>query len=127
LSNTANNPFDPKRLGLPDEFTQERLASNPTKLKKRRQQFAQLPMAWYERLKGADGQTCRVAWFLLHEDWRTNGKTISGKPVKVPNGMLEMDGVPPTTKRRALRDLERRGCVTVERWPKKSPIVRLLP
>jgi DNA polymerase-1 len=33
---------------------------------------------------------------------------------------------PPTTKRRALRDLERRGMITVERWPKKSPVVRLM-
>jgi DNA-binding transcriptional ArsR family regulator len=40
--------------------------------------------------------------------------------------MLAIDGVPPTSKRRALRDLERRGLIIVERQSRKSPIVRLL-
>jgi hypothetical protein len=40
--------------------------------------------------------------------------------------MLAMDGVPSESKRRALRDLERRGLITVERWLKKSPVVRLM-
>ena len=46
-------------------------------------------------------------------------------PIKLANGMLKMDGVPPTSKRRALEVLERRGLITVERQPRKSPTVRL--
>jgi hypothetical protein len=40
--------------------------------------------------------------------------------------MLKIDGVSRQSKCRALRDLERRGLITVEWWPKKSPIVRLM-
>ena len=47
-----------------------------------------------------------------------------GEPIKLTNGMLKIDGVPPTTKRRALRDLERRGLIAVEWRPRKSPMVR---
>jgi hypothetical protein len=121
MHENTSDPFDPKRLQLPTELIQERRAAEPTKLKRRRKQFVLLPMSWYERLKGADGQTYRVAWFLLHLHWKNNGG-----PIKLANGMLKMDGVPPRTKCRALRDLERRGLIAVEWWPKKSPIVRLL-
>jgi hypothetical protein len=92
----------------------------PTKIRNRRKHFAKLPMTWYERMKGAHGQTYRVAWFLLYLHWKGNGS-----PIKLANSMLEMDGVPPTSKRRALENLERRGLITVERQPRKSPTVRL--
>jgi hypothetical protein len=92
-----------------------------TKMRKRREHFVMLPLTWYERMRGADGQTYRVAWYLLYLHWKGNGE-----PIKLANGMLAMDGVPPQTKRRALRDLERRGLITVEWQPRKSPIVRVL-
>jgi hypothetical protein len=117
MSDDTSNPFDPKNLAFPSDLW----AVTPAKIKKRRQHFAMLPMTWYERLKGADGQTYRVAWFLLYQHWKNNGD-----PIKLANGMLAMDGVPSESKRRALRDLERRGLITVERWPKKSPVVRLM-
>jgi hypothetical protein len=91
------------------------------KIKKRRQHFIKLPMSWYDRMKGADGQTYRVVWYLLYLHWKSGGEAI-----KLSNGMLAIDGVPPTSKRRALRDLERRGLIIVERQSRKSPIVRLL-
>ena len=111
----------PKNIGLgPELLSSEVWAVTPAKIKRRREHFAMLPMTWYERLKGADGQTYRVAWFLLYLHWKNNGG-----PIKLANGMLAMDGVPPQSKRRALRDLERRGLITVEWRPRKSPIVRL--
>jgi len=67
------------------------------------------------------GQTYRVALCLLHLNWKAGGK-----PVKFPNGMLGIDGVSRRSKWRALNDLERRGLITVERRPGRSPIVRLL-
>lgn len=121
MSDDTNNRFDPKLIGLPAEFIHERLASDPPKLKRRWKQFTMLPMTWYEHMKGADGQTYRVAWFLLYLYWKNNGE-----PIKLANGLLIRDGVPPRTKCRALRDLERRGLITVEWRPKKSPIVQLL-
>ena len=93
----------------------------PKKIQKRRGQFVIVPIKWYERLEGAAGQTYRVALWLLFLHWQ-NG----GNPVKLPNGMLAMDGVPSETKRRALRELEERGLVTVEWQNGKSPVVRLV-
>ena len=63
-------------------------AFEPAKIRKRREQFVMLPMAWFDRLKGATGQTHRVALYLLHLNWK--GK---GAPIKLTNGMLERDGV----------------------------------
>jgi hypothetical protein len=93
----------------------------PEKLKRRRQHFIRLPLTWYERLKGAHGQTYRVALYVLYLHWK-DGKG----PIKLANGMLKIDGVSPQSKRRALRDLERRKLVTVDWRPKKSPLVQLL-
>jgi hypothetical protein len=114
------DPFDLARFRAAPDGTPERLVVVPRKIEKRRQQFIQMPMTWYERLRGADGQTYRVALYLLHLHWKTKGD-----PIKLANGMLAIDGVPPTTKRRAIRDLERRRLVMVEWRSRKSPIVRL--
>jgi len=103
--------------------TSEMLSERPIiqkKTRKRRLHWVRLPMAWYERLEGAPGQTYRVALYLLYLHWKGNGK-----PIKLANGMLKMDGVPPESRRRALRDLERRGVISVERRPRKSPIITL--
>jgi len=121
MNDDTNGNFHPKNIGLgPELLGSDVWAVTPAKIKRRREHFAMLPMTWYERLKGADGQTYRVAWFLLYLHWKNNGG-----PIKLANGMLAMDGVPPQSKRRALRDLERRGLITVEWRPRKSPIVRL--
>jgi hypothetical protein len=92
----------------------------PRKMQRRQEHFVRVPWTWIDRLKGADGQTYRVALYLLYMDWKGDGS-----PVKLTSGALAVDGVPRETKRRALADLERRGLVTVERLPRKSPIVRL--
>jgi len=118
MSDDIKSPFHPDRLriNVPEQWT-----VTPAKIRKRRQHFVPFPVTWYERMKGADGQTYRVALYLLYLHWKGNGEAI-----KLPNGMLAIDGVPPTSKRRALSDLERRGLITVERRPKKSPIVRVV-
>jgi hypothetical protein len=93
----------------------------PTKIKERRKHFIMFPLVWYERLKGASGQTYRVALYLLYLHWK-EGKDA----IKLANGMLGMDGVSPQSKRRALRDLQHRKLVTVDWRLKKSPIVQVL-
>ena len=79
-------------------------------------------MAWRERLTGATGNTILVALDLLYLAWK-GGK---GAPVKLANGMLRHDRVSRHSKWRALNELERRGLITVERRPKRSPLVHVL-
>jgi len=56
--------------------------------------------------------------FYLH--WKSRGK-----PFKLANGMLVYDGISHDSKYRALKDLERRGLITVEWRPKRSPIIHV--
>jgi hypothetical protein len=112
--------FDLDRLRLPLEATAGRQVA-PRKAQKRREQFVMVPFSWIDRLKGASGQTYRVALTLLYLDWKAKGD-----PVKLANGMLAIDGVSRHSKWRALVDLERLGLITVERRPGKSPLVRLI-
>jgi hypothetical protein len=110
-------PFD---LALTDDQVRV-LNVVPRQIQKRRAHFISIPFAWLERLRGAHGQTYRLALLLLYRHWKDGGE-----PIKLANGMLAIDGMPPTSKKRALLDLECRGLVTVERRKKKSPIVRVL-
>jgi hypothetical protein len=96
----------------------------PAKIRKRREQFVQVPMRWYEKLANpppANRCTCLVALYALHLHWKGGGK-----PFKLANGMLAYDGVSPDSKTRALKELEQRGLVTVEWREKRSPIVHVL-
>lgn len=97
-----------------------RAAFVPRKIQKRQQHFVQIPMWWVERLRGAPGQTHQVALHLLYLHWRNKG------PVKLPNGMLKIDGISRHSKWRALNDLERRGLIVVDRRHRKSPMVKVV-
>jgi hypothetical protein len=95
----------------------------PAKIRKRREQFVQLPMWWVGKLGEspvASGATHQVAIHILHLDWKHHGK-----PFKLPNGMLKYDGISRHSKWRALTDLERRGLIVVERRSSKSPIIHV--
>jgi hypothetical protein len=95
------------------------MVSMPAKIRKRKEHFVMVPWTWVEKLNGAHGQTYRLALHLLYLHWREKGA-----PVKLPNGMLAIDGVSRQSKWRALIDLERRGLIQVERRPSRSPIIR---
>ena len=97
----------------------------PRKIEKRRESYVQFPATWAERLHGASGLTWELAWHLLHLNWKKRGKSY-GKPLKLANGMLGYDGIGRISKWRALRELERRGLISIESRPRRSPIVRLL-
>jgi hypothetical protein len=95
----------------------------PTKVRKRREQFVQVPMWWYEKLANPPPTcrcTCLVALHVLYLNWKNDGK-----PFKLANGMLAYDGVSPDSKWRALKDLERRGLIMVEWRKKKSPVIHV--
>jgi hypothetical protein len=111
--------FDIADLELTDEQA-EKLARVPRKIQKRRKRFVMVPMTWRESLEGATGQTVLLALDLLYLGWRRGG------PILLANGMLRYDGISQQSKWRGLAELERRGLVTVERRPRRSPIVTLL-
>jgi hypothetical protein len=111
-----------KRCRLPDGMVvQERRAVTPKKIQRRRRHFISVPMAWFERLAGASGQTYRTALHLLYLHWRGRGESI-----QLANGLLKIDGVSRYSKWRALDELERRGLITIKRRPRRSPIIGLI-
>jgi hypothetical protein len=93
----------------------------PEKIRKRRRHFAMVPLTWFERLERASGSTILVAWGLLYLHWKGNGG-----PVKLSNDKIALGGVSRFSKWRALANLERRGLITIERRPRRSPLIRLL-
>jgi hypothetical protein len=80
--------------------------------------FIKKPWVWHERLVGAPGQTWRLADIVLYMHWKSGGA-----PIKLARGLRGMEAMPRMTRLRALRDLERRGLVTVEWRMNKSPVV----
>ena len=108
-------------LRLPDNMVVEARVE-PRKVRNRRKKFVLVPWPWIEKLAGTTGHTHQLALRLLYQHWMQGG----GGPIKLPNGMLEYDGVSRQSKWRALADLERRGLVIVERRAGKSPLVRLI-
>jgi hypothetical protein len=106
-----------ENLGAPVE----QLASAPMKIRPARGHFVIVPLSWIERLANTrSATTYRLALFLLYLNWKEKGK-----PIKLANGKLRMGGVSRQSKWRALRELESRGLITVERRPKRSPLIRL--
>jgi hypothetical protein len=94
----------------------------PKKERKRRERgHIKVPLAWYHRLAGASGPTCLTAMQIAYLHWK--GK---GEPIRLANGALAEVGVSRYGKCRALADLERRGMITVERVPRKSPIITVV-
>src|SRR5262245_8016872 len=114
----SKDPFDPENLSIDPAELIGKLAVLPAKIQKRREQFAMVPMVWLEKLKGAGAITYLVAVLLCHLHWKGRGE-----PIKLANGMMALDGVSRESKRRALRDLERRGLISVEWRSRKSPVV----
>ena len=85
--------------------------------------FIQMPLLWLKLLEGASGQTYRLALHLAYLNWR-NWK--GNAPVVLSNGAARSVGLPRRTKWNGLRELEHRGLVSVERHPRRSPIIRLI-
>jgi hypothetical protein len=117
--NTDDDPFDLANLRLLPEQVQT-VTRTPRKISQRRAHFVRLPFGWIERLAGASGQTWNLAMHLLYLHWRG-----AGKPIKLANGMLQIDGISRATKWRALAELEHRGLITIERRSGKSPLIHV--
>ena len=116
-----DDPYDLSKLRLDPAAIKVLLA--PAKIQKRREHFIKVPMWWYEKLSNplpVTRCTIAIALHLLYLNWKSRGE-----PFKLPNGTLRYDGIGRHTKRRALKDLEQRGLITVERRARKSPIIHL--
>jgi hypothetical protein len=86
-------------------------------------QFIRVPHEWRRQLVSArsSGTTWTVATHLLHQRFKNHSDAI-----RLANGALASDGVSRHQKWVALSELERLGLISVERRPRKSPIVTLL-
>jgi hypothetical protein len=87
---------------------------------KKAQQFIKIPLKWMVPLKGASGQTVLLALELQYLAWRRR------TPIVVLTNRAVINNVSRTSKWRSLRELERRGLITMEyRGPRKPPVVQL--
>lgn len=93
-----------------------------TSTAKKKDAFVKVPL-WFasEAAKSTNTLKALVWIHLLHASWKAKSLTFP-----LPNGRLERIGVSRETKRRALRDLERAGLITVERLSRKSPVVTIV-
>jgi hypothetical protein len=108
-------------LKLLPKMVRDRAVGIPKRIKKRRQQFVQLPLAWVDILsRDSRDKALVVLCHLLHLDWKQGGG-----PIKLPNGFLEMIGVGRGAKWRVLNKLESVGVLSIERRGRKSPIVTI--
>jgi hypothetical protein len=103
------------------ETLESKVPANPKRIK--RSQFVQVPLIWVERLQAARCiGSYRLALHLLFQHWKSGGK-----PIKLSNVALAEFGVRDReTKWRILLELERLGLVSVERHPKRAPVVSAL-
>jgi Bacterial regulatory proteins, gntR family len=84
--------------------------------------YVKVPMWFAEEAAKATKTTKALVWiWLLHLHFKTHRTTFP-----VPNGKLQKLGVSRHTKRRALRELEAAGLITIVRQHGKTPIVSLM-
>jgi hypothetical protein len=94
-----------------------KLAVVPSRIKRKRQHFIQVPWDWVERLATARYiATYRVALHILYRHWKDRGL-----PFTLSNGAMAIEGVSRWQKWRALQELEQLGLITIERNKRKSP------
>jgi hypothetical protein len=101
-------------------------AAAPPKRKRARRRredtFVTVPLALAAAMtKATNTPKAMVAFMVLYEAWANKGK-----PFPLSNMKLAGFGVQPLTRRRALRDLEAAGLITVEWKPGRAPVVTLV-
>jgi hypothetical protein len=95
---------------------------NITPPRPRKGHFVMVPLEWMERLESAHQiATSKVALHLLHQSFKDRRPVV-----RLANGVLALKGISRVQKRRALGEMEALGLISVERRPRKSPIVTLL-
>jgi hypothetical protein len=114
------NPFDLDALRINPADPSLRPKRAGRKATKWRKQFVRVPWWWHERLcRARHISTYPLAVHLLYEHWRNGGRAVG-----LSNSAAE--GVTRRMKWPALRELEQLGLITIERRPRKSPLVTVL-
>ena len=90
--------------------------------KDKRDVFVQVPLWWAGEASQATKTPAALVWvYLRHAAWKARSATFP-----LPNDYFKKHGVSREIKRRVLRDLEIAGLITVERRPRKSPLITLV-
>lgn len=90
--------------------------------KSKKDAFVKVPL-WFatEAAKATKTPKARAWIELLYRSWKAKSLTFP-----LPNGRLEKVGVSREIKRRALRDLEAAGLITIEWRRNKTPLVTIV-
>jgi hypothetical protein len=100
----------------------ELAAAAPAKRRRKTEPFVQMPLWWVEVAAKATSSPVTILLVeLFRLQWKTQRRTFP-----LPNGRLAELGVSCEVKRRVLRELEQSGLITVERPPRRTPIVTLI-
>lgn len=84
--------------------------------------YTVVPYTWEVGLRGCRAvSTYKLAMHLLYAHWY-NG----GRPIRLANVGLVATGVGRNEKRRGLVYLEGKGLISIERRPRKSPLIACL-
>jgi hypothetical protein len=110
---------------MTDDWARRRLAelhaAAPVKRKKS-EPFVRLTLSWAVRAATATNCPKATVWiWLVYRAWQVKSTTVA-----VPSGPLARLGVPRETKRRALKELEAGGLITISQQNRKTPLVTLL-
>ncbi len=106
---SATEMVGPKKSGPPRHGPGERFLKGP------------VPCAWLQRAARLPGKPLHVGIALYQRAGMEKSDTV-----KLSNGVLEDWGIDRYAKRRALKDLEIAGLVSVKRRHGRSPVVTIL-
>jgi hypothetical protein len=100
----------------------ETVATDVTPNVRRRAPFVVLPLSWAAEACAATNCQKAMVWiWLVHRMRKTKSTTVT-----IPNRALAKYGISRRVKSLALRQLEEAGLISVERRPRKTPLVTLL-
>ena len=118
------DPISPHRLRLPRSATElagQKKSGPPRHRPGERFLLGPVPWAWVQRAAQLPGKPLHVGIALYQRAGMEKSDTV-----KLSNGVLEDMGVDRYAKRRALKDLEKAGLVSVKRRHGRSPVVTIL-
>src|SRR5437870_3990955 len=81
-----------------------------------------MPLDWFERVSRLPGKAPVVATLLWYRSKREGSATVTLTQV-----FLNTFGISRQARYRALQSLEAAGLISVQRRPRKSPVVTVLP
>jgi hypothetical protein len=104
---------DGKRYVLRDGKRIEVVSLDPPQPKKTRRkafevEFVKVPVSWVKALRGSNGAAYQLAWAILCEAFK---REHMGGAIVLSSAVT---GMRPTTRKRAIKELERLGLIRIE-------------